>query len=195
MDISLSEIGSNIPFISDILEENQSSGSKCHTNRRRFSIWTLRSGNWINTWIRKRSTMGNKLGNELGKGIQYNHRSNNEYNNNIQSHRWPTIHLNPCGNAEASVIDINACKEKCANLSSTEIEKLRAQAAEGLGMKFALLLLSVEEAQLENSYNVAMRIEELQKILKLYDMVNVFTVNLLNKTNDNNAQTKGTIYW
>ncbi len=69
-----------------------------------------------------------------------------------------------------------------------ELAKLRARATEGMDTNFALLSLSVEEAQLENSYNMAIRIKELKKIMKLYDMADAFTIYLLDETDNNSPQ-------
>ncbi len=72
----------------------------------------------------------------------YNRRDDQQFN------------LNPRRNLEASAICANVRQEKCTELSSTELAKLREQAREGLDTKFALLSLSAEEAQLKNSYHM-----------------------------------------
>jgi hypothetical protein len=60
------------------------------------------------------------------------------------------------------------------NLTVREREKHHEYAISALPTKFALLSLSAEKEQLQNTYNVMMRTQELFQRLDKYDMANVF---------------------
>ncbi len=69
-----------------------------------------------------------------------------------------------------------------------QIGKLGACATEELEMNFWLLLLDLEDTQLETFNNIAMKIKELEKVLKVYDMINISSVFILNKARGNDSQ-------
>ena len=63
----------------------------------------------------------------------------------------------------------------------TALEKLRTKATAGIDPQFALTPLEDTEEQLQNTYNVTMRKQHFREILIQYDMIDVFTIYVLDK--------------
>ena len=76
--------------------------------------------------------------------------------------------------AEVSNLSANVKGQDRAGLTATEREKLHKEAVSALPTKFGMLSMSDDKAQLQNTYNVTMRIHEFHGKLWKFDMQEQF---------------------